>query len=109
MVKRLFFIFAWYPIDGGLKIAETLIISLTPVDAMLGEGLRAVILAKFALLIFLSKGRVDLGVSNPCCVVVQKRSSPPQGLMRISWKLYTDVFFFSQYAYLAPTAGFNAD
>ena len=62
VVKRLFFIFAWYPIDGGRRIAQTLILSLTPVDAMLGEGLKGVILAKIALLIFLSKERVDLGV-----------------------------------------------
>ncbi|NET28157.1 hypothetical protein [Okeania sp. SIO1I7] len=62
VVKRLFFIFAWYPIDAPPRIAETLNFSLTRVDAMLGEGLRVVILAKIALLIFLSKGRVDLGV-----------------------------------------------
>ena len=89
VVKRLFFIFAWYPIDAGRKIPETLILSLTRVDAMLGVGLRAVIFAKIALLIFLSKGRVDLGVSKPYSVVVQKPSSPPLGLMRISWKRIT--------------------
>ena len=62
VVNRWFFMFAWYPIDAPPRIAETLILSLTPVDAMLGEGLRVIILAKFALLIFLSKGCVDLGV-----------------------------------------------
>ena len=62
VVQRLFFMFAWYPIDAGRRIAETLILSLTPVDAMLGAGLKGVILAKIALLTFLSKGCVDLGV-----------------------------------------------
>ena len=54
--------FAWYPIDAPPRIAETLILSLTCVDALLGKGLRVVILAKIAMLIFLSKGCVDLGV-----------------------------------------------
>ena len=54
--------FAWYPIDAPRGIAETLILSLNCVDAMLGAGLRRVIFAKNALLIFLSKGCVDLGV-----------------------------------------------
>ena len=62
VLKRWFFIFAWYPIDAPRRIAGTLILSLNCVDAMLGEGLRVVILAKIALLIFLSKGCVDLGV-----------------------------------------------
>ena len=54
--------FAWYPTYAPPRIAETLIISLTCVDDILGKGLRAVILAKIAMLIFLSKGCVDLGV-----------------------------------------------
>ena len=54
--------FAWYPIDAPPRIAETLILSLTCVDAILGLGLRAVILAKIAMLIFPSKGCVYLGV-----------------------------------------------
>ena len=53
--------FAWYPIDAPPRIAETLIISLTCVDAILGKGLRVVILAKSALLIISTKGCVDLG------------------------------------------------
>ena len=44
--------FAWYPIDAPPRIAETLILSLTCVDAILGLGLRAVILAKIPMLIF---------------------------------------------------------
>ena len=44
------------------RIAETLILSLTCVDAILGLDLRAVIFAKIAMLIFPSKGCVDLGV-----------------------------------------------
>ena len=54
--------FAWYPIDAPPRIAETLILSLTCVDAILGLGLKVVILVKIPLLIFLSKGCVDLGV-----------------------------------------------
>ena len=54
--------FAWYPIDAPPRMAETLILSLTCVDAILGLGLMVVILAKIAVLIFLSKGCVDLGV-----------------------------------------------
>ena len=54
--------FAWYPIDAPPRIAETLILWLTCVDALQGKGLRVVILAKIAMLIFLSKGCVDLGV-----------------------------------------------
>ena len=54
--------FAWYPIDAPPRIAETLIISLTCVDAILGKGLRGVILAKIPMLIFSPKGCVDLGV-----------------------------------------------
>ena len=54
--------FAWYPIDAPPRIAETLIISLTCVDAILGKGLRGVILAKIVMLIASSKGRVDFGV-----------------------------------------------
>jgi hypothetical protein len=54
--------FAWYPIDAPPRIAETLIISLTCVDAILGKGLRGVILAKIVILIASSKGCVDLGV-----------------------------------------------
>ena len=38
------------------RIAETLILSLTCVDAILGLGLRAVILAKIAMLTFFIKG-----------------------------------------------------
>jgi hypothetical protein len=54
--------FAWYPIDAPPRIAETLILSLTCVDAILGKDLRGVILAKIAMLIFSPKGCVDLGV-----------------------------------------------
>mgnify|MGYP001046970930 CR=1 FL=1 len=53
--------FAWYPIDAPPRIAETLIIWLTCVDAILGLGLKVVILAKIAMLITSSKGCVDLG------------------------------------------------
>ena len=53
--------FAWYPTYAPPRIAETLIISLTCVDAILGKGLRVVILAKSALLIISTKGCVDLG------------------------------------------------
>ena len=52
LIKRLFFIFAWYPIDAPPRIAEMLILSLTPVDAMPRAGLRAVILAKIVDLTF---------------------------------------------------------
>jgi hypothetical protein len=61
---------AWYPIDTPPRIAETLIVSLTCVDAILGKGLRVVILAKIVMLISSSKGCVDLGYWKPCCVVV---------------------------------------
>jgi hypothetical protein len=54
--------FAWYPIDAPPRIAETLILSLTCVDAILGKGLRVVILAKIVIFIASSKGCVDLGV-----------------------------------------------
>ena len=50
------------PVDAPPRIAETLILSLACVDAILGLGLKVVILAKIPLLIFLSKGCVDLGV-----------------------------------------------
>ena len=53
-----------------LRIAETLIISLTCVDAILGKGLRVVILAKTVMLILSTKGCVYLGYWKPCCVVV---------------------------------------
>ena len=62
--------FAWYPTYAPPRIAETLIISLTCVDDILGKGLRAVILAKIAMLIISPKGCVYLGYWNPCCVVV---------------------------------------
>jgi hypothetical protein len=62
--------FAWYPIDAPPRIAETLILSLTCVDAIQGKGLRVVILAKIVMFIASSKGCVDLGVRKPCCVVV---------------------------------------
>jgi hypothetical protein len=62
--------FAWYPIDAPPRIAETLILSLTCVEAILGKGLRVVILAKIVMFIASSKGCVDLGVLKPCCVVV---------------------------------------
>ena len=78
--------FAWYPIDAPPRIAETLILSLTCVDALLGKDLKGIFLAKIIMLISSSKGCVDLGSWNPCCVVVQKHSSPPLGLMRFSWK-----------------------
>ena len=52
--------FAWYPIDAPPRIAE--ILSLTCVDAILGKGLRVVILAKIVMFIASSKGCVDLGV-----------------------------------------------
>ena len=53
--------FAWYPIDAPPRMAETLILSLTCVDAMLGKGLRVVILIKIVMLILSTKGCVDLG------------------------------------------------
>ena len=52
---------AWYSTYAPPEIAETLIISLTCVDAILGKGLRGVILMKIAILILSSKGCVDLG------------------------------------------------
>ena len=52
---------AWYPTYAPPRIAETLILSLTCVDAILGKGLRVVILAKIVMLISSSKGCVDLG------------------------------------------------
>ena len=52
---------AWYPIDAPPRIAGTLTISLTCVDAILSKGLRVIILAKIAMLILSTKGCVDLG------------------------------------------------
>jgi hypothetical protein len=40
---------AWYPIDAPPRIAKTLIISLTCVDAIRGKGLRFVIFAKIVM------------------------------------------------------------
>ena len=80
--------FAWHPTYAPPEIAEPLIISLTCVDDILSKGLRVVILAKIVMLISSSKGCVDLGYWNPCCVVVKKPSSPPLGLMRFCWKRY---------------------
>ena len=54
--------FAWYPIDAPPRIAETLILSLTCVDAIRGKDLRVVILVKIVIFIPLSRGCVDLGV-----------------------------------------------
>ena len=44
------------PVDAPPRIAETLILSLTCVDAILGLGLKVVILAKIPMLIFFIKG-----------------------------------------------------
>ena len=52
---------AWYPIDAPPENAETLILSLTCVDAILGKGLRGVILAKIVMLIISTKGCVYWG------------------------------------------------
>ena len=60
-----FFIFAWYPTYAPRRIAQTLILSLTRVDAMPGAGLSLVILAKLALLMRKSKGCVYFGYLKP--------------------------------------------
>ena len=52
---------AWYPTYAPPRIAETLILSLTCVDAILGKGLRVVILSKIAMLILSTKGCVYWG------------------------------------------------
>jgi hypothetical protein len=43
-------------VDAPPRIAETLILSLTCVDAILGLGLKVVILAKIPMLIFYQRG-----------------------------------------------------
>ena len=62
VLKGLFFMFAWYLTYTPQRIAENPILSLTRVCYLPGAGLRLVILAKFFLLIFLSKVSVYLGV-----------------------------------------------
>ena len=62
--------FAWYPTYAPPRIAETLILSLTCVDALLGKGLRVVKMTIFVIFLPPSRGCVYLGVWKPCCVVV---------------------------------------
>ena len=69
--------FAWYPIDAPPRIAETLILSLTCVDALLGKDLKGIFLAKIIMLISSSKGCVDLGLGT-LAVSLFKNIAPPR-------------------------------